>query len=630
MPDKKQTPVNEGWRQIIAGRPEPKTGPVTGGSIYLVKENGIDRSIGMFKDMIGRGAKGLIIARIHPDKLRQSYNLQEAEIIWLTTNVDYHKRLDPNDMSLASHTINQFINGNKDSVILLDGLEYLATQNSYEMALKFVQSLNDSIAQHNSPVMIPVDPNAFDKRQLSLLESECKVVEQPAESAIKEAKPASARQKTPQDLLGLLLKTGRLRASNASKMLGIERGTLERWIMLLVKKGMVVSEGNPVDPFLEVTPAFMRRLKAVKQESAQKVSREFVKEVEKRESDVAELEGQIKTEREKRTLIEQRLKSREDELKSMEDELKSREDDIGRMQTAGAPKEPEGKVTTLRAELEQARNERSAVEAQLKDATENLKDLKDGLVTATVAKKEIIELREKLKNEKGKTEEFMRSVQEKKDDLKQEEAELRESEEKLSGKQKVMDSLRKSVESDANGIQKDIENERQRRKDLEGRLKVKRDELDAREGALITGRKNLDGEKEEVGLFFSDEIEIKLKEEELNKIEQMLREKESEVKPAPSDKKLAAQEAEIEKKFEGLRERETKLKRNKPELSKRAANTKKEAPDVEPPDEDEIAKLKKRKSELNGLEERISEEEGLERAREEEILKKGMLVGIGD
>jgi len=56
-----------------------------------------------------------------------------------------------------SHTIKEFIKKTGNGVVLLEGLEYLITQNDYRDVLKFVQSLSDSIAVSNSCLIVPVD-----------------------------------------------------------------------------------------------------------------------------------------------------------------------------------------------------------------------------------------------------------------------------------------------------------------------------------------------------------------------------------------------------------------------------------------------------------------------------------------
>jgi len=136
-------------------------------------------SMHVFTDAVSHGAYGLIITREHPKQVRKNWDVDNLPIIWLTTsrdasaeemiNVQY---IDPADAVGLSHAIKDFIRKSEDSVVLFDGLEYMITQNSFNEALKFIQSLDDVISQSKTKLLVPLDYKAIEDRELHLLKRE--------------------------------------------------------------------------------------------------------------------------------------------------------------------------------------------------------------------------------------------------------------------------------------------------------------------------------------------------------------------------------------------------------------------------------------------------------------------------
>ncbi|MFC2153889.1 DUF835 domain-containing protein [Candidatus Altiarchaeota archaeon] len=143
------------------------------GSSYLVKEEKPEQSSQIFVDFVTHGVHGLYITRRFPDKVKEEYNLRKTPIIWLCREEsDYKQVINPRDLVGLSHTIREFVKKTKDGIILLDGLEYLASQNSFPEVLRTMQSLDDTLASSNSRLLIPYDDSAFDEKQLHLLNRE--------------------------------------------------------------------------------------------------------------------------------------------------------------------------------------------------------------------------------------------------------------------------------------------------------------------------------------------------------------------------------------------------------------------------------------------------------------------------
>ncbi len=153
--------------------------PIERGFIYLVKEKRPNIAFAVFNEAVSHGAKGMLVVREHPNRLRQVHSFTATKILWLTRRVGVD-HIDPTELSLLSLEITKFVEAAQKSVVLLEGIEYIITQNDFESVLRFVNHLHDFVLAHDSAVIIVVDPRVLSTRELALLERSGRVVE-PAE-----------------------------------------------------------------------------------------------------------------------------------------------------------------------------------------------------------------------------------------------------------------------------------------------------------------------------------------------------------------------------------------------------------------------------------------------------------------
>jgi two-component system cell cycle response regulator len=145
---------------------------------YLIEESKPLISFQMFDSEVKKDRKALCITRKNPMKLREQYNWKNLSIIWLTrNNLETEHCIDPTNISRLSMEIANFIKESKDGVILLEGLEYLISQNSYQIILHFIQLINDKIMLSNCTIIVTMDPLILNERELHLLERDMKLPE---------------------------------------------------------------------------------------------------------------------------------------------------------------------------------------------------------------------------------------------------------------------------------------------------------------------------------------------------------------------------------------------------------------------------------------------------------------------
>ena len=136
--------------------------------LYLVKEEKPVKSYKIFQGFIEDGVHGLCISRMHPTHLTNSYGLNSNNIIWLC-HTDGKNNVDPKDLSKLVDRINSFILENGNSVILIDGLEYLISHNGLKKVLSSLNDLHNQI-RRETMFILPIHPKALRKEDLCLLE----------------------------------------------------------------------------------------------------------------------------------------------------------------------------------------------------------------------------------------------------------------------------------------------------------------------------------------------------------------------------------------------------------------------------------------------------------------------------
>jgi hypothetical protein len=109
---------------------------------------------------------------------------QGCDIFWLTkmdnlSEADKERCFPPNDTSPLYTGIKKFLMANKGmgAVVLLDGFNYLVTNNDFLTVLKWLQKLKDDIYMFGAILIIPVDPASLQSNEMRQLENELQVME---------------------------------------------------------------------------------------------------------------------------------------------------------------------------------------------------------------------------------------------------------------------------------------------------------------------------------------------------------------------------------------------------------------------------------------------------------------------
>ncbi|MBX8631093.1 MAG: DUF835 domain-containing protein [Thermoplasmata archaeon] len=140
------------------------------GTSFAFFEEKAERSISLFEVGLKRGLKGLCFTREFPDKLAQRHDLKGAVVMWLS-NIGSQNSIRPKDLEKITLQCNEFLAASQ-SIILIDGLEYLITNNGFISVLKMLQFLRDSTAVNNSVLIISINQHAIKDSEVSLIKRE--------------------------------------------------------------------------------------------------------------------------------------------------------------------------------------------------------------------------------------------------------------------------------------------------------------------------------------------------------------------------------------------------------------------------------------------------------------------------
>ncbi|QLH75099.1 MAG: DUF835 domain-containing protein [Methanomassiliicoccales archaeon] len=151
---------------------------VAPGSCLFIKEQTPSMVFRIFREVVESGAKGLCVSRDHPDKLRSRVP-PGCDFIWLSKfdcQDDPLKEItiQPNNLVGLYTTIKKFFLSNKDraSVVMMDGINFLVTNNDFNGVLKTIQKLRDEVYMYKSVFIISADPGSMLPTEVRQIEYE--------------------------------------------------------------------------------------------------------------------------------------------------------------------------------------------------------------------------------------------------------------------------------------------------------------------------------------------------------------------------------------------------------------------------------------------------------------------------
>ena len=123
--------------------------------------------------MLSGGRRSLVLSGMHPARIRTRFGLDEAELVWLSAYAgSKEETLAPQTLEYEMlGRLTRHLRARKGAILLLDDVDYLASQCGLEPALRFLKRLADSAAEQRGTLLAIAETGAFSDRERASLMS---------------------------------------------------------------------------------------------------------------------------------------------------------------------------------------------------------------------------------------------------------------------------------------------------------------------------------------------------------------------------------------------------------------------------------------------------------------------------
>jgi chromosomal replication initiator protein DnaA len=143
---------------------------------YLIEEERPVKCFEYFVDNLNLGMKGLALTRINPKRVKEQFDVGDATILWLTDKEgDPDSRVMP-VLERIIYKIEDFLNSPGKSILLIDGLDYLISNNNFDSVLRFLRRLIDEVSESEAIFITSVTPETIGEQGLKILEREMEII----------------------------------------------------------------------------------------------------------------------------------------------------------------------------------------------------------------------------------------------------------------------------------------------------------------------------------------------------------------------------------------------------------------------------------------------------------------------
>lgn len=163
---------SNGWDAVVSSAASSAAGfgvEPKPGNVYLVEERRPKHTYELFEQSLSCGCSGLIVTRDYPKKLLSESDIAHCRIIWVT-NLVGEGRVNPTAIGILMGHIKNFVETHPKTAIVIDGLEYMISINTYDRMFQFMHQLLDIVVTNECVLFVPLDPRTLTQRELALLE----------------------------------------------------------------------------------------------------------------------------------------------------------------------------------------------------------------------------------------------------------------------------------------------------------------------------------------------------------------------------------------------------------------------------------------------------------------------------
>ncbi|MCU0861002.1 MAG: DnaA/Hda family protein [Methanomassiliicoccales archaeon] len=157
---------------------KPARSELADGHSYLVEEDKPDLAHRLLLAKAREGYSALGIVRGHPKTLRARGGDADLTLLWLTDRESEKERTVPPSLERLVSIIEAFVEEKRRTVVLLDDIQYLVSNNSFEGVVRFLRNVVDNISERSAVFMVSLSPDSLGPQERSILEREMEVLRQ--------------------------------------------------------------------------------------------------------------------------------------------------------------------------------------------------------------------------------------------------------------------------------------------------------------------------------------------------------------------------------------------------------------------------------------------------------------------
>jgi len=140
------------------------------GSTYAVFEQKPEKAFALLTAATSGGMEGLCISREYPEKLSKRFEMNNIKAIWLSGAGDADA-IKPNDLEKISLHVIDFLK-KSSGIVLIDGIEYLISNNGFQAVVRLIQHLRDIAAKTQGILLLSINPETLQQSELGLIRKE--------------------------------------------------------------------------------------------------------------------------------------------------------------------------------------------------------------------------------------------------------------------------------------------------------------------------------------------------------------------------------------------------------------------------------------------------------------------------
>ncbi|MEE9489997.1 MAG: DnaA/Hda family protein [Thermoplasmata archaeon] len=148
---------------------------LVGGRSYLIEEDRPANVFRLSREAMEEGTTAFLVTRTNPKRMRDLFDLGDARIIWLTDRDSATEETIPPTLERIMYMVENFVKNAEKGVVVLDGLEYLISNNNFDAVLRFLRRLIDEVSESSAVFLLSVSPKTLREQELKILEREMEV-----------------------------------------------------------------------------------------------------------------------------------------------------------------------------------------------------------------------------------------------------------------------------------------------------------------------------------------------------------------------------------------------------------------------------------------------------------------------